>query len=355
MTRMNTLDNALDFLPREALSGFLSALAGSCELWVPQGVGEGARFLPYGGDKEVDLDTVPPHHPIKSVLFPNPETLFRYERGKGGKVTLSYCADSPDFPLVIFGARSCDIRAIDALDAVFLRRSRPDTTYHRRRKRLLVIGMACVAPGPACFCDRMGGGPFDEAGMDIQVVPLPEGHGFRPLTPQGEAFLAPYKDFFEPPPPDGLKQVAALRKTKTAASGAPVDFPVLKEALNAGRKDPFWEEMASACLGCGLCTFLCPVCSCFSLADEGQRQGGRRLRHWDACMFPAFTREASGHNPRGTAIRRIQQRFFHKFFYSLEWGEPPGCVGCGRCVTQCPAAIDIREVIRHFQPGEDVG
>jgi ferredoxin len=31
----------------------------------------------------------------------------------------------------------------------------------------------------------------------------------------------------------------------------------------------------------------------------------------------------------------------HKLAYALEQFDLPGCVGCGRCITWCPAGIDI--------------
>ena len=184
--------------------------------------------------------------------------------------------------------------------------------------------------------------------MDIQIIPREGKYVFRILTERGEKCLVPLQKRFV------IANETILREVETAGSeqGNPIDFPALKEAIKAGRDDPYWNTLADACLGCGICTFLCPVCSCFSITDEGTLQGGRRIRVWDACMFPAFTKEASGHNPRGSIISRVKQRFFHKFYYSVENGEPPGCVGCGRCVAQCPAAIDIREIIRHFQPEE---
>jgi ferredoxin len=33
----------------------------------------------------------------------------------------------------------------------------------------------------------------------------------------------------------------------------------------------------------------------------------------------------------------------HKLAYTVEQFGLPGCVGCGRCITWCPAGIDITE------------
>ena len=335
----------------ETLPSLLRALAEQCELWIPRPVGDGVRFLPYRPDQTIELDQTPPAHPAKAILFPNPEVLFQYERRETGEITL-LPPELPETPLVAFGIRSCDVRALDALDAVFLDRSIPDTTYRQRRERLCLIGMGCVTPAATCFCDRMGGGPFDAAGMDVQIIPLPGAYSFRILTERGRQLLASHKSLFKAGNDETLRRIEAVEKEGSLQTGAPVDFNTLCKAIKARRDDPYWGTLADACLGCGICTFVCPVCSCFSMIDTGGLRGGRRLRHWDACMFPTFTKEASGHNPRGEAAARVKQRFFHKFYYSVENGEPPGCVGCGRCVVQCPTSIDIREIIRYFQPGE---
>ena len=346
MTRTNTSDRSWT-LPAGALPDLLAALAATCELWTPRPVGGGTRFLPHGEDRPLDLAQTPPAHSVKAVLFPNPETLFTYH-SEGNGVALTH--PEPDGrSLIVFGARACDARAVAALDAVFLGRSIPDPAYRERRERLCLVGLACVPPAATCFCHRMGSGPFDASGMDVQIVPLDDVYVFHLLTKRGEACLTPFQDRFEAADGDTLKKVAA---TKAGLEGAEpsVDFTALKDAVKQHRDDPYWETLAAACLGCGICTFLCPVCSCFSITDTGNRRGGRRVRYWDACMFPAFTKEASGHNPRGDEPARVKQRFFHKFYYSIENGEPPGCVGCGRCVIHCPAGIDIREIVSRFQP-----
>jgi len=347
MTRMNTSNN-LWFLPSEKLTVLLAALAEEGELWVPTPIGEGTRFLPYEEGRPIDLTQTPPAHSAKAALFPNPEVLFTYRREKNGWTLTSPKPDSR--PLVIFGVRSCDVRALTALDAVFLKRGLPDSGYRSRRERLCLIGLTCPEPASTCFCDRMGGGPFDPKGMDIQVTSLGKGYVFRILTKRGETCLSPLKDQFEAGTDTHRNEIAAAEKAASVDPVTPIDFSALKEAVKAEREDHFWEVLADTCLGCGICTFYCPVCTCFSIIDTGNLQGGRRIRHWDACLFPAFTKEASGHNPRGSAQDRIKQRFFHKFCYSLENGEPPGCVGCGRCVLQCPAGIDIREILHYFQP-----
>ncbi len=107
----------------------------------------------------------------------------------------------------------------------------------------------------------------------------------------------------------------------------------------------FWEDISFACINCGTCTFLCPTCWCFDLQDEVHGKSGKRLKNWDSCMFPLFTMHTTGHNPRGTKLQRVRQRFMHKLKYFVDkYNTGTMCVGCGRCVRQCPVNIDIRKV-----------
>jgi ferredoxin len=112
--------------------------------------------------------------------------------------------------------------------------------------------------------------------------------------------------------------------------------------------DGRWEELTVRCLGCGSCTYLCPTCHCFDIADEARLYKGRRIRTWDSCQFPLFTKHASGHNPRRNKKERLRQRFMHKFSYAVENTGTALCVGCGRCIAGCPVNLDIRDVIRSF-------
>ena len=93
------------------------------------------------------------------------------------------------------------------------------------------------------------------------------------------------------------------------------------------------------------CTYLCPTCHCFDISDEVKGNDGIRIRNWDSCMFPMFTKETSGHNPRPSQKERWRQRVMHKFRYYVDNFNAIACVGCGRCVMACPVNLDIRKVV----------
>ena len=123
----------------------------------------------------------------------------------------------------------------------------------------------------------------------------------------------------------------------------------ITEKLRGMFEHPLWEDIHQRCLGCGVCTYLCPTCYCFDIQDIPSGHGqGTRIRSWDSCMFSSFTLQASGHNPRSSLKQRLRQRIMHKFNYFVENYGVLGCVGCGRCIKNCPAGIDIREIIQHI-------
>ena len=79
---------------------------------------------------------------------------------------------------------------------------------------------------------------------------------------------------------------------------------------------------------------------------------GRRVRTWDTCQFPDFTMHSSGHNPRPDKASRLRRRIFHKFRYPDQENEDYNCSGCGRCVSLCPAGIDIVEIVNKVNRDE---
>jgi len=157
----------------------------------------------------------------------------------------------------------------------------------------------------------------------------------------------------------GREVLAGLRTKRALPVGqAPAEAPVLTphdppalhlpspEAWRAQFDSPYWAELAQRCLGCRVCTYDCPVCYCFDVRDRTRPDGIiERLRCWDSCQGAQCFAIAGGHNPRPTQAARQRQRYMHKFLYYPEREGAPLCVGCGRCVIDCPANVDIREVI----------
>jgi sulfhydrogenase subunit beta (sulfur reductase) len=139
-------------------------------------------------------------------------------------------------------------------------------------------------------------------------------------------------------------KVGAMQTRRLEAEG-------VTEAIQAKFKDAaFWQQHTAACIGCGVCTFLCPTCTCFDVMDDAVAGVGYRFRCWDTCQFRQFCEEASGHDRRPQQWERQRQRISHKLWYSVERFGKLTCVGCGRCVKLCPVNIDIAEVANAARP-----
>lgn len=299
-------------------------------------------------DGAADLDYPNTKQAPKGFAFPQREIFFAFEHIKGEAPRLKEV--KPEAPqCAVFGVRPCDGRGAVRMDKVFSDNVN-DPYYEARRKNVAYVGLACNAPpSPACFCKSVGGSPVSTEGLDILLTDLGEIYIAQAVTKTGEALLAAADKLFGKLGAAEKKQldkvhadaVAAPQRAVKDAKGAPA-------ALKAGFESPVWEEMAKPCIGCGICTFLCPTCHCFDINDEMTSMApikGQRVRTWDNCQFPDFTMHTSGHNPRETLGSRLRQRVSHKFRYFHENFGMLQCTGCGRCVSECPVGIDIVAVV----------
>lgn len=274
----------------------------------------------------------------KEFLLPASETLFTY-RYDGDAVELEQPPEPPEQVLV--GLRPCDAAGTARLDDVLLE----DEAYARRRERTTLVSLACAGAEPGCFCTAVGGSPAGTEASDLQLVPLGGSWLLRSLTERGAALVDGATGEWPAASDDDWAAADEQRRVveeSIAAEPLPSDWAAaLAERFDA----PLWSVLGERCLGCGICAYVCPSCSCFDVTDTGSATCGTRCRSWDSCGFGRFTKHAAGHNPRGTQPARYRQRILHKFsWFPLEHGATM-CVGCGRCVELCPVGLDIRSSV----------
>jgi ferredoxin len=278
---------------------------------------------------------------LKAFFLPQDQTLLLIKNGKWVEPDL---ATTERF---LFGVRPCDARALTLLDRVFLDGEQSDPYYARLREKTTVIGLACTQAMPSCFCSSVGGGPGDATGMDVLAVELEAGLLLRAETAKGRELLASAADLLSEPGPEAVQE-AEERIHGVEAQLAPVMTADSARRLAEGYEAPLWEAAGRKCLGCGICSFLCPTCHCFDITDEVRGDAGRRVRTWDCCAYPQFTLHGSGHNPRPTPKERWRQRVMHKFRYAVENFASSFCVGCGRCIRNCPVSLDLRTALKEL-------
>ncbi|HHY95617.1 MAG TPA: sulfite reductase [Firmicutes bacterium] len=295
--------------------------------------------------RDIVLDYVNTVRSGKELFFPQTEVMFRFQPSPAAAIEVV----EPTGQTVLFGIRPCDLAALGVLDALFLGGDYQDAYYRGRRENTVLVGMACSQPDvTSCFCTAFGITPGSSEMADLMLYPGAGWYALEVLTAKGEQLLERLTGA-------GLGTLGEAGAEATALAEEYRRKPVpLGDALTAGDlwkelddrfADPYWEEASRRCLGCGICTYLCPTCHCFLVTDEMKRDQGLRLRCWDSCQFDDFLLMAGGHNPRPTKKERTRQRFLHKLNYFPHRYGRYLCTGCGRCVLHCPVGLDMATVL----------
>jgi NAD-dependent dihydropyrimidine dehydrogenase PreA subunit len=332
-------------LDKKDFKPFLQSLMDEYDLFAPVQLEEGVSvYKKIDRPDEVDLSASNPQKPAKEVFFPQSETMFRYEKaGKQHQVTST---EEVERKRVILGARPCDIQAVLLIDQVFSGKEYTDVYYVNKRKATTIIGMGCDHPLSTCFCSSMKGGPFSREGSDLFLIDLGEAYLVELLTGKGTAFQN--NKFLKEANTKEINSAKEIEEKASKKTDDSLSVVGIEKRLDQMVENPFWERVQEKCIGCRVCTYLCPTCHCFDIADEVLTNKGQRVRNWDSCLSSLYSQETSGHNPRPTNRERTRQRIMHKFNYFPKNFDRIACVGCGRCILYCPANFDIRQAIKEI-------
>lgn len=252
-----------------------------------------------------------------------------------------------DQKILIFGIRPCDAYSFVLFANFFSSHGNwKDEIYLKKKENTTLIGIGCNTPKTTCFCTSVDGNPFNKENMDVFLTDLGETYLVEGISDKGKEIVKKLSWLSDASDWD-VKKSAELAKQAEEMITAKIDSDTIVKNLETNFEHPVWAEISESCIGCGSCSYMCPTCTCFDVIDETDQYNnrGRRIRVWDTCQSCLYTMETSGHNPRNTKIQRCRNRIMHKFSYYPENYELLGCVGCGRCITVCPANNDILTIL----------
>lgn len=278
----------------------------------------------------------------KPVFFPADQVMFR-TRVAAGSVAVEPDA-SQHQPVALLGVRGCDLKAVEIHDAVLGSRGFADAHYRSAREGAFVVAVTCGDPGGTCFCASVDSGPKPAGGYDLCLTEV--------LAPGAHYFVVDVgtergKDVIDTvgaavAEAGAVRAAEAIAKDAALRMGRELDTDGLKYLMYASAESSRWDEIATRCLSCTNCTLVCPTCFCTSVDDVTDLTGTLSERHrvWDSCFTEGFT-YIHGGSVRQSGRSRYRQWMTHKLAAWEDQFGMLGCVGCGRCITWCPAAIDI--------------
>ncbi len=321
-------------LTKEKFNDFIAALEKE-RLYAPQKEGETTQVLPVTKENRPDFTISNTTVPLKSFFFPQTETLFQFNLGQT-EIKLP----AEEEKAVILGIRPCDAKSLTIVDKLFSWDVK-DPYYLEKRAQTTLVGLACNKPCTNCFCTSLGGSPASIEGLDVLMTELEDSFLLDPVTEKGTALCQSVQELLAEATGEDCSQAEAIHKEAKQSIARQIDTAGIPEKLPGLWENKLWQKISDSCLGCGICTYLCPTCHCFDMQDEVEGIEGRRCRIWDSCMFGEYTMHASGHNPRPTRRERTRNRINHKYSYFVDKFGEIACVGCGRCISKCPVNIDI--------------
>lgn len=303
-------------------------------------------FAPVKSVEDIELDYGNSLISPVCYVLPQREAVFTYALGDSGPPEVK----SVVAPLshILFGVRPCDVAAIEYLDRFFLGGEFRDDVYAARRETKTIVAMACLGPqDDACWCTCSHAGPVASSGYDLQLTEIGDVYLVEVGSERGTELVELTGDLLVT---EGADELLAERERLVEESwhrfGRRGNIAQAMRRISGDQTpEELWEELGAKCFGCGSCSLVCPVCSCFDTHEYVEDGVGARIRCWDSCHFPGYSLEASGFNPRETAPERMFHYAHHKLCYETfsKYGRP-GCVGCGRCVHICSAQIDLPSI-----------
>ncbi len=292
---------------------------------------------------DIVIGEVRAFEPLKSFFFRAREIVAEnFNSDIPQKIQKPYC---------IVGVKACDLKGLQIQDYVFENHDYQDPFYIDMRKNNLIISADCTSTIDTCFCLALNVKPYPLENFDINLSVVGEDFVVEVGSQKGKFLIEKYSSLFEEVKKEFISQRDKQRKKVINGVEENIkqnDIPhqdSFKNIIERGYESNIWADEANNCVECGACNTICPTCHCFLLYDQKSENKMARLRIWDSCMIKDFAQVAGGANPRPELWMRLRNRFEKKFDFFPKVADIYACTGCGRCISACPAKIDIRKIL----------
>ncbi|MCK4358432.1 MAG: 4Fe-4S dicluster domain-containing protein [Candidatus Cloacimonetes bacterium] len=261
---------------------------------------------------------------------------------------------------IIVGVKNCDLLALEVLDSALLEDNFVEPNYKIWRDNTYIISSDCTDALSSCHCVLLDYPPYPEKSedgtciYDLNLSPVNDNFLITIGSKKGDELLELIKKYCS------VRDASYEEKNKIEAQHAEIrkklsdinsDYsPDRKyDVISDNKDEATWKELSAECVECGGCTNICPTCYCIILNDESENGNFKKIRTWDSCQLSGYARVAGGDSPRPKLWERFRHRYQTKFIRINNSFSKLGCTGCGRCISTCPAGIDLREVIQSLQ------
>ncbi len=337
----------MHYISKENFFSLLRRLQREYEVYVPVKKGEMRFYEKYSQfSDDIVIGEVRPFEPLKAFFSRAREVV-----AEGFENNIPHSGDKP---FAIVGVKACDLKGFKVQDYVFENHDYQDPFYIKARRENLIISADCTCAIETCFCLALGLQPHPREAFDINLSQVNTGFIVEVGSEKGRKLLKKYPALFTGADKELIAEKEAQRAKVTQEVEANIarnDIPhqdSYQGIIEKKFKSPIWEDEAQTCVECGACNTICPTCHCFLLYDQKNEQAMARLRIWDSCLIKDFAQVAGGANPRPKLWMRLRNRFEKKFDFFPKVANVYACTGCGRCISACPAKIDIRKVLRRL-------
>ncbi len=337
----------MHYISSNNFAKFLENLKNDYEVYVPVKKDDHYFYKKYiDFTDDIVISEVRAFEPLKSFFFRAREIVAEnFESDIPQKIQKPFC---------IVGVKACDLKGLQIQDYVFENHDYQDPFYIDMRKNNLIISADCTSTIDTCFCLALNVKPYPLENFDINLSVVGEDFVVEVGSQKGKILIEKYSSLFEEVKEGFISKRDKQRKKVIKEVEENIkqnDIPnqdSFKNIIERGYESNIWADEANNCVECGACNTICPTCHCFLLYDQKSENKMARLRIWDSCMIKDFAQVAGGANPRPELWMRLRNRFEKKFDFFPKVAGIYACTGCGRCISACPAKIDIRKILKRL-------